>query len=118
MAGLNKVFLIGNFTADPELKQSQGGISVTSFTLGVSRRGEGTDFINVVAWRQTAELICKYFKKGSPICVCGSIQTRQYEKDGQKRTAFEVVANEITFIGGKKDEPHFEEISADGDLPF
>ena len=85
MASFNKVILVGNLTADPELKQTASGISVLSFTLAVNRRfasrsgeqGESqADFITVVAWRQTAEFISKYFRKGSAICVTGSIQTR------------------------------------------
>ena len=101
---------------------------MTSFTVAVKRsRTEESDFINVVAWRQTAEFICKYFKKGNSICICGSIQTRNYEKDGQKRTIVEVNAEQALFIDKKDDRdgtvnadaaPNFEEISADAELPF
>ncbi len=92
MASLNKVILIGHLTADPELKQTPSGVSVTSFSIGVTRRfqrqGEQpqSDFINIVAWRSTAEFITKYFRKGSAICICGSIQTRTWTaNDGSKR---------------------------------
>ena len=142
MASLNKVILIGHLTADPELKQTQSGVSVTSFSIGVTRKysrpGEQSqsDFINIVAWRQNAEFICKYFKKGNAICVCGSIQTRSYDAaDGSKRYVTEVVADEATFVEKKNekgeeyrsmpyssdkvdDTPKFEEIAEDSDLPF
>ena len=105
----NLVVLTGRLTADPELKTTQSGISVTSFSIAVSRRyraGEETqaDFINIVAWRQTAEFISKYFKKGSMIGIEGSIQTRRYvDKNGNNRTAFEVVANNVQFVESKRD---------------
>lgn len=108
MASFNKVILMGRLTADPELK-SAGGTSVVSFTLAVDRRyaKEGqnkTDFITVVAWRQTAEFICKYFRKGSAILVCGEIQTRSWEdNNGNKRYATEVVASEVSFCEAKRD---------------
>ena len=108
---LNKVVLAGRLTGDPELKQTASGISVLSFTLAVNRRfaskageqGESqADFITVVAWRQTAEFVCKYFRKGSMIAIEGSLQTRSYEdKDGNKRTAYDVVANNVSFTGSK-----------------
>ncbi len=106
MASFNKVILIGNLTADPELKQTTSGISVCSFTVAVNRRyskaeqGQQTvDFINVVSWRQNAEFVCRYFKKGNPILVCGQLQTRTWnDPQGQKRYATEVVADEVTFV--------------------
>ena len=104
---LNKAIIAGRLTADPELKTTPSGLSVTSFTVAVDRRfgkEKQTDFINCVAWRSTAEFITKYFSKGNSICVCGSIQTRNYtDKNGNKRTAVEVVAEEATFCEGKKD---------------
>lgn len=134
MPSLNKVILIGYLTADPELKQTPSGVSVTSFSIGVSRKyakGEQvqTDFINIVAWRATAEFICKYFKKGNAICICGSLQTRSWTaQDGSKRYAVEVVADEVNFIEKKNAEAgssfsstgaaQFEEVPADEDLPF
>ena len=105
MADLNKVILMGHMTADPELKQTTSGISVCSFSIGVNRRyskadqGQKTvDFINVVTWRQQAEFVSRYFKKGSSIVICGSIQTRDWtDSNGQKRYATEVVADEVSF---------------------
>ena len=105
----NIVVLTGRLTADPELKTTQSGLSVTSFSIAVDRRfGSGeerqTDFINIVAWRQQAELVAKYFKKGNLIGIQGSIQTRKYtDKNGNNRTAFEVVANNIQFVESKRD---------------
>lgn len=138
MASLNKVILIGNLTADPEVKQTQSGISVVSFTIAVNRRvskesEQKTDFINIVAWRKTAEFVGQYFKKGKPILVCGAIQTRSYtDKSGNKRIAVEVLAAEVGFVESKSDSapgsatyvpdayttPQFEDVPDDGDLPF
>ncbi|MBQ9748772.1 MAG: single-stranded DNA-binding protein [Clostridia bacterium] len=107
MASLNKVVLIGHMVADPELKQTTSGISVCSFRIGVSRRytkGEQaqSDFFDIVAWRQQAEFVARYFRKGSAICVCGSLQTRTWEdKNGGKRYNVEIVADEINFIERK-----------------
>ena len=104
MASFNKVILIGNMTADPELKQTQTGTSVCSFSIAVNRRfskneqGQTVDFINIVAWRQSADFVCRYFKKGNPILVCGQLQTRTWtDNQGQKRYATEVHADEVTF---------------------
>jgi len=108
MADLNKVILMGHMTADPELKQTQSGLSVCSFSIGVNRRfarnaeqGQKTvDFINIVSWRQQAEFVARYLKKGSSVVVCGSIQTRDYtDSQGQKRYVTEVVADEVSFGG-------------------
>ncbi|MBQ8497206.1 MAG: single-stranded DNA-binding protein [Clostridia bacterium] len=143
MASLNKVILIGHMTADPELKQTPSGLSVCSFSIGVTRRytkaGEQTqsDFINIVAWRQTAEFIARYFRKGTAICICGSLQTRTWtDNNGNKRYATEVVADEASFVERKSEStrtddyqapafntpvseaPKFEEIAGDDDLPF
>ena len=147
---LNKVVLCGRLTADPELKQTQSGIAVVSFTLAVNRRfvkaadgtnGSQADFINLVAWRQTAEFIARYFKKGSSLCVTGSIQTRSWsDTQGQKRYATEVVVDEAMFVDSRNDgagaaqyvpdaygspsfsstgdAPNFEEVKTDDDLPF
>lgn len=108
---LNKVILCGRLTADPELKQTQSGVSVLSFTLAVDRgfrakseNGPSADFISIVAWRQTAEFISKYFSKGSSICVVGSIQTRSWENQkGEKHFATEVIAEEAMFAGVKEE---------------
>lgn len=106
---INVVVLMGRLTADPELKQTANGSSVTSFSIAVERNfanketGERqADFINIVAWRQTADFICKYFRKGSMIAVEGSLQSRSYEdKEGKKRTVYEVVASNVSFTGSK-----------------
>ena len=106
----NLVVLTGRLTANPELKTTPSGTSVTTFSIAVDRRytKEGqekqTDFITVVAWRQTAEFISKYFRKGSAILVCGEIQTRSWEdNNGNKRYATEVVASEVSFCEAKRD---------------
>ena len=103
---LNKAIIAGRLTAAPELKTTTSGLSVTSFTVAVDRRygkDKQTDFINCVAWRQTAEFITKYFVKGSAICIVGSIQTRKYtDKNGNNRIAVEVLADEATFVESKK----------------
>lgn len=139
MASLNKVILIGNLTADPEVKQTQSGLSVVSFTVAVNRRTgkdaeQKTDFINIVAWRKTAEFVGQYFKKGKPILVCGAIQTRSYkDKNDNKRIAVEVLADEVGFVESKAASeapggtyepeaygaPKFEDVNPDEeDLPF
>jgi single-strand DNA-binding protein len=144
MASFNKVILIGNLVADPELKATPAGVQVTSFRIAVGRRfkqGEGqqqTDFIDVVAWRSTAEFISKYFTKGKPILICGALQTRTWtDNNNQKRYAVEVVAEEASFVGsrGEQDggkvnayptaqtpsvdvQESFTEVSNDEDLPF
>ena len=108
MASFNKVILMGRLTAAPELKHTANGTAVTSFSIAVDRKhnkeGEKkADFITIVAWRQTAEFICKYFTKGSAIIVCGELQTRTWEDaDGNKRYATEVVASEAAFAESKK----------------
>jgi len=105
----NLVVLTGRLTADPELKTTPNGISVTTFSIAVNRNyGSGddrqTDFITIVAWRKTAEFITKYFKKGSMIGIEGSIQTRKYQdKNGVNRTIFEVIANNVQFVESKRD---------------
>lgn len=122
----NSVILVGRMAADPELKQTASGVSVTSFTVACDRRRnhQECDFIHVVAWRNQAEFVCKYFAKGSPIGVDGSIQTRSYtDRDGNKRTAFEVVAENVFFAGGKSQKPEdqYKEFEMDDngdDLPF
>ena len=136
---INTVILGGRLSAEPELKQTQGGTSVCSFSIAVNRKyqkdGEqATDFINCVAWQKTAEFVCKYFKKGSSICVIGNIQTRSWtDNNGNKRYATEVVADEVKFVDSKGDGAaaaptanvpsayggaQMEEIPNDGDLPF
>jgi single-strand DNA-binding protein len=149
----NKVILGGRLTADPELKTTTTGVSVTSFSIAVNRRFSGkngedsqADFINVTAWRQTAEFITRYFRKASSICVAGTIQTRSWtDNQGQKRYTTEVVADEAYFVDAKSESPvsggsqgayvpdnygtpafssqqagapKFEELSDDEELPF
>ena len=108
MASFNKAILIGNMVADPELRATPNGVNVCSFRIAVGRKfvkaGEQqqTDFLDVVAWRGTAEFVTKYFSKGKPILVCGSIQSRNWEdKDGNKRTTVEIIADEVSFVGPK-----------------
>lgn len=108
---INCAVIMGRLVADPELRTTTGGISVTSFCVAVDRnfvkQGEErqADFINVVAWRQTADFVTRYFHKGSMIAVEGSIQTRSYEdKNGVKRTAVEIVASNVSFCGSKSSD--------------
>lgn len=108
---MNICALTGRFTTDPELKTTQsGGVSVTSFCLAVDRKyqpqGEErkADFIDCVAWRNTADFICKYFSKGSMIAIEGEIQTRMFEdKNGNKRKATEIVVSNVSFCGSKSE---------------
>ena len=107
---LNKVILMGRFTRDPELRSTPQGVSTCAFSIAVDRnfvrQGEErkADFINCVAWRQTAEFISKYFKKGSMIALEGSIQTRSWDdQDGKKRYATDVVVNQVYFAESKRD---------------
>ncbi len=143
MAAFNKVILIGNLVADPELKQTQSGKAVTSFSIAVSRRmnRNETDFFNIVCWNSTAEFVTKYFSKGKSILVCGSLQNRNWvDQQGQKHYITEVVADEVSFVERKSEsasgasapmmsaEPapysnaakdtDFEEMATDEDLPF
>lgn len=140
MSGFNKVILIGNLVADPELKQTANGIPVTSFRIAVNRKyskeAQQTDFIDIVAWRSLAEFITRYFSKGKPILICGSLQTRTWvDRDNNKRYSTEVVADEASFVGRKNDsdsysqpdtpnysntrvDSAFEELTTDDDLPF
>jgi len=136
---MNNVSLIGRLTADPELRRTQSGLATTRFSIAVDRRfakqGEErqTDFINIVAWRQTAEFICKYFTKGQRIALTGSIQTGSYTaNDGTKRYTFDVVADSVEFTEKKQQNGNygnnsnininpaddFAAIPADEDLPF
>lgn len=107
---LNRVILMGRLVADPELKTTASGVSVTSFRIAVDRNyvksGEErkADFIDIVCWRQQAEFVCRYFGKGSLIAVEGQLQTRTYQaKDGTNRYVVEVVADNISFTGERRD---------------
>ena len=132
---INKVIMTGRFTADPELRQTPSGVSVTSFSLA-QNKGEGkADFFNFVAWNGAAEFICKYFRKGDGIEVEGHLSVREYEKDGVKRIAYEIVCNRVDFPLGKREiksdggqavvpqytgdaVPNFEAVADDEELPF
>ena len=105
---MNSICLMGRLTGDPELKTTQSGVSVTSFSVAVDRafrskdQERQTDFINCVAWRGTAEFITRYFRKGQRIALHGSLQSRNYTaNDGSKRTAFEVVVDNAFFCESK-----------------
>ncbi len=106
---LNSVIIMGRLTADPELRTTTSGLSVTSFTVAVDRNYRSgderqTDFINCVAWRATADFVTRYFRKGQMIAVQGSLQVRNYEdKNGNKRTAYDVVADNVSFCGSKSE---------------
>lgn len=135
----NKVILGGRLTRDPELKTTSNGVNVAQFNIAVNRRSgseQVTDFFNVTAWRGTAEFITKFFRKGSSICIVGSIQTRSWtDNEGNKRNVTEIVADEAMFVDGKNDnvaapevkqsympdaysDPKLEEITEEDDLPF
>lgn len=108
---MNKVYLIGNLTKDPELSQTNSGISVCRFTLAISRRfqnSEGereTDFLNIVVWRGQADNCHRFLKKGSKCAVSGSIQSRSYDaQDGTKRYVTEIVADEVEFISTRNSD--------------
>ena len=117
---LNSAIIMGRLTADPELRTTQSGLSVTYFTVAVDREFSGkekkTDFLNCVAWRSTADFVTRYFKKGQMIAVQGSLQVRNYEdKNGNKRTAVEILADKVSFCGNKNENadmqrPSFTEI--------
>lgn len=127
---LNKVILGGRLTADVEQQATPNGVAVAKFTIAINRRGNNneTDFINCVAWRNTAEFISKYFAKGSSICIVGTLQRRTYkDKDGNNRSITEVIADEALFVDSKSDAgqaptqpsaPNFEDLREDDDIPF
>lgn len=103
---MNNICVTGRLTADVELKQTQNGVSVCSFTLAVQRPkvSDTTDFLNFVAWRNQAEFIWKYFKKGDMIAITGVLTSRKYtDSQGANRTAFEIVVDTADFCGGKRD---------------
>lgn len=136
---LNVVAIMGRLVRDPELRQTQSGKDVASFTIACdrNRKDAPADFIPVTAWDKTAQFVCRYFQKGSLIAVDGRLQSRQYQdKAGNNRTAIEIVANNVNFAGGKQDsgepgnpgKPSTDETALDGedfaivdddsDLPF
>ena len=149
---INKIILMGRLTADPELRMSQANVPNIRFTVAVNRRftrnsGQQTetDFFNVTAWRQTAEFVSRYFKKGSSICVVGTIQNNKWtDQQGATRYRTDIVADEVMFVDSRSESgssfggddsdafggstpsfstpagaaPKFEEIKTDDDLPF
>ncbi len=136
----NRTILVGNLVADPELKTTQGGVSVTRFRIAVARRFARpdaevkADFFDIVAWRTTAEFVCRHFTKGQPILVSGTLQNRTWtDSDGNKRYATEVIADEVSFVERKGDNASgeaapsapaygdtsgMEDLSNDDELPF
>lgn len=134
----NEVILGGRLTADPELKQTQSGISVVTFGIAVSRKYSTgaqkpeTDFFNVTAWRETADFVARYFRKGSSICVRGTLQNNSWvDQQNVKRYRTDIIAAEVTFVDSKSESgteqeeaqgpvtpAEFTPIDADGDLPF
>lgn len=117
---LNKTILQGRLTKDPELRTTQSGISTASFTLAVERSFKGqngekqTDFINTVAWRNTADFVAKYFHKGDMAIISGSLQTRTWDDaEGKRHYATEVIADEVHFCGGKKEGTQEQGSSSD-----
>ncbi len=121
---LNKVVLMGRLTKDPELKYTPSNVAVVSFTVAVdrnyARQGEQrqTDFINVVAWRTTAEFVAKYFTKGQLLALCGSIQTRTWDdNEGKKHYVTEVVADEVHFAESRRDTSNYQAAVSQPDAP-
>ena len=120
---LNSIILMGRLTADPEARTTASDISVTTFTLAVERNfankqsGERiTDFIDVVAWRQTADFVCRYFSKGQLVAVQGSLQTRTYQdRNGSNRKAFEVIADQVYFAEAKRTQSEPREVKSRDD---
>lgn len=123
---LNVSILLGRLTSDPELKFTQNDVKYTRFTVAINRGKEDqkTDFIDCVAWNNTAEFICKYFKKGQLIAIDGEIKTSVYEKDGENRKQVNVRVKSASFAGFNKSNESgtvvtdFESFGADDDLPF
>lgn len=131
---MNNITLIGRATKDIELKTTQSGKNVVSFTLAVPKRfkRDETNWIPVVAWEKQAEILSKYVAKGNMVCVRGELTSRQYESNSEKRTAYEVLVDEVELIGGKGENsasdggsvnwqrttPQFEDVTDEDDLPF
>lgn len=134
---MNKVYLIGNLTRDPEISETTSGVAFCRFSIAVNRtftNGEGAreaDFFNITVWRTQAENCGKYLKKGSKVAIVGSLQNRTYEdKEGVKRTLTDIVASEVEFLSTnrsdtdgdvvpvKKETMKLEEVDSNDDLPF
>lgn len=123
---MNRVILMGRLTADPELRQTPQGTAVTSFTIAVDRRiktenGQQADFITCVAWRKTAEFICRYFQKGRMIAIEGQLQSRSWDtQDGKRQYATEVIVDNVSFTGEKPQTENTDGFTylPDDDTPF
>lgn len=124
---MNKIFITGNLTKDPELRHTSEGVSVCGFTVAVNRkkteknREPGADFFNVNAWRGLGEVCAKYTEKGSKVTVVGRISLRKWEKDGTHGASLEVLADDVEFLSGRSapaDEPTGYEVVETDDLPF
>ena len=125
---MNKVYLIGNLTRDPELSETTSGIAVCRLSIAVNRTyNNEVDYFNITVWRAVAENCGKFLKKGSKVAVCGSLQNRSYEdKDGNKRNYTDIVASEVEFLSTKTNgeggeqpaRPTLDTVPSDDDLPF
>lgn len=136
---MNKVFLIGNLTRDPEITETQSGIKICRFSIAVNRNYSGsdgerkTDFFNIVAWRGLGETVARFAKKGNKVAVSGSIELRNYEdSQGVKRTGIDIIAQDIEFLTRKNDDEFGADVGYDvpraasklqtfdddGDIPF
>ena len=138
---MNKVFLIGNLTREPELTETSNGVSICRFAIAVNRNYSGadgerkTDFFNCTAWRNTGEAVARYAKKGNKIAVSGSIELRNYEDNqGVKRTAVDIIAQDVEFLSPRREDeddvveaprpprvgkkPLLQSFDDDGDIPF
>ena len=121
---MNKVYLIGNLTRDPEMRATSSGVSVCNFSIAVNRRfrnqngQQETDFFNIVAWRQLGENCAKYLAKGRKVCVVGPVTCRTYVgNDGQTRASLEVTANEVEFLSSRNDQGDMGSYSAPAAAP-
>ena len=129
---MNKVFLIGNLTRDPEVTETSGGVKICRFGLAVNRRssgGEATDFYNCTAWRGLGEAVARYARKGNKVAVSGNIELRNYEDaQGVKRTGIDIIAQDVEFLtpkpgagngdGNGSEKPQLQAFDDDGDIPF
>ena len=125
---MNTCVLMGRLTRDPEKRYTADNTPVTSFSIAVNRDKDRSDFFNCIAWRKTADFVSTYFAKGDMIAVCGRIQNRDWtDKNGNARRSTEIVADSVSFCGGKKDKPdqkeayeraQLEPVEDDGQLPF
>lgn len=122
---LNRIDLLGRLTADPELRMTSGDVAVSTFTLAVERDYKSqngqreADFITITCWRGTAEFVSRNFSKGQMMAVTGRLQNRQYtDKDGNKRTVSEIIADNVYFAGPKPTAAEFQDDDDPGELPF